>query len=146
MDSADTVPHGRSCLGYDRSAGSLAERFCAIFHDSRTAALEAASKTMIARIGTLSVAVWALISSALCSQAQLPAVEVPLKVYLQRKGDRWVAWYWKPATGLWTIQANRTGFKDGWFTPPSYVDDGVTIRCEVPDTPMMIFRAWRVRL
>jgi hypothetical protein len=119
---------------------------CYLIFVPRTAASKAATKMMIARIGILSLAVWVLFSSALFSRAQLPAVEVPVKVHIERKGDRWVAWYWKPATGLWTIQANRTGFKDGWFTPPSYVDDGVTIRCEVPNTPMMIFRAWRVRL
>jgi hypothetical protein len=107
--------------------------------------LESCNKTMIARIGILSLAVWALFSSALDSRAQVPAADAPVKVYLERNGDRWVAWFKRPATGLWTIQANPTGFKDGWFTPPSYIDDGVTVRCEVPNTPMMIFRAWRVR-
>ena len=79
------------------------------------------------------------------SQAQLPVPAPEVKVHIERSGERWLVWFWRPVIGQWTIQANRTGFKEGWFTPPSYVDDGIRIKCEVPNTPMMIFRAWRVR-
>ena len=145
MNSPDTVPHGRSCLGYTAPQVRLRSGFV-LSSVNPERQLWKLQQTMIARVGISLLAVWVLFSSALFSQAQLPATESPVRVYIERKGGRWVAWYWKPATGLWTIQANRTGFKDGWFTPPGYVDDGVKISCDVPNTPMMIFRAWRVRL
>jgi hypothetical protein len=79
--------------------------------------------------------------------AQLPAAPQPpqVVVHVERVDGRWLAWFNRPTNGLWIIQANTSTERDGWFTPPSYVDDGVRVRCLLPNTPKMFFRAKRVK-
>jgi len=66
-------------------------------------------------------------------------------VRIERSGDRWLVWFPHQPEGLWALQANPTGQPGDWFTLPNFFDDGKRVQCIVPDTPMMFFRARRVR-
>ena len=79
------------------------------------------------------------------AQLQTPPLPPPVVVRVERVDSRWLAWFNRPTNGVWIIQANTTSKADGWFTPPGYIDDGVRVKVVVPSTPMMFFRAKRIR-